>query len=1311
MPPLAGLDADEDAERADEIEALQLVEALIKSEVSVISGTPQEFTLDFIEAPHLLRKLGLSMEGPASDFEEGEMPGLVPVLGGSSSVQKPSSEVDGALAYGGPDLTEDQKRDRLSEALTTFRASDVPEEGTPGRPSVPIEHMLLHVSSREGAVTLAVPDFLVRKNAMVERVGEKDGADMGLSIIACVGEAVGAGSRDEPGACTASGVSAGAVELSVGAENNRYAQNPGNFGRCLTTVVGNANGDDIVNGDCLFETVGLGFGGLNSALIRRRTARFLWELSGSIDVDSMLCAFPLVGSFGCGLTSQEYMQIISSSGVAGGALELMAISEIFRTIIKIDMGEESVIHLNPRNGGKAVEILLKYTNTPGGKCGHYEKVSSISSRTKTRIDMNWSNVYDLGLAIRGGGHDITNELHWKFDPNVPWRLFLAPPEELQEKKDPCKWVAYVYLLVVLACKRTGIGPSLSDFITAFCDDDGKPNVKALLGWTDLIKNLNARSTDAEEIQKEACYESVLSYFNAERTMRGLEEVKQLTTNQVKKIYTRGQPHLLRKLKLLLGNENSNLSLTDDDFKRLCFNDGLPKFPWEGSHPKINEVGATQTWFDADEGSPHLKRMKPAGVKGHTLPPVNSNEKCSVDICQKKDASNFLYAFVQYFSQSFSGMLITRDVLNISMTCKQEKMFDLNGGICHVEDSVIINSKKVTNGYIWRMINQRKEHLVILNVNGCNQFSSFWSGEDFLVDDNDDWQRGLTLSKLQVMEVVGTSAFSIRFLVERCNCLTRLNISSTQIKSLKGIEVLSQLRVLFMSNLEVVDITPVGELRGLMTLVAENCTGLYNLKPITKLSTLKILNIKGSCRVRNFVKITGHLTLVSLSLGFGAVRYTNFEDVVPVRVLSMLRTLYVEVRTENGISNLSCIENGSCLEELALINFPLVTDIQVLSCLVKLKLLQLNGIGVGNMRPLNGCAQLGEVELTQCLRKVDIYQLDKHQPACQSLNLEGSRIYTVAFLVPYISLIYLNITKTEVRNLNGIDSCKSLRSLVAGKNPIRSITQLKECPKLRDLDLSYCELLTGVRTIGELVYLERVDVSGLQGQISLNVRQLVNLKSLCAIRSEIVVRNLHCCTRLRDLAVVGTKNQNLHLFLVGYPTEDKVWRLSCLTIGAPGLFDVAFIFNCDTYKLLRDLTITKSPLKILDAVLGLRELRNIVLDCTLVEDVDVLRLCPKLETIVVRSSVLLAPKMLHDSPTLLEVDLSGTNVMHIDCPALAASEVIVFKAGVLERTLDEFEGEDGGMRGDTNMTTIARTCESFQGVSSAHLAVCKEPSVP
>ena len=57
------------------------------------------------------------------------------------------------------------------------------------------------------------------------------------------------------------------------------------------------------------------------------------------------------------------------------------------------------------------------------------------------------------------------------------------------------------------------------------------------------------------------------------------------------------------------------------------------------------------------------------------------------------------------------------------------------------------------------------------------------------------------------------------------------------------------------------------------------------------------------------------------------------------------------------------------------------------------------------------------------------------------------------------------------------------------------------------------------------------------------------------------------------------------------------------------------------------------------------------------------------------------------------------------------EVIVFKAGVLERTLDEFEGEDGGMRGDTNMTTIARTCESFQGVSSAHLAVCKEPSVP
>ena len=1231
MPPLVGLDADEDAERAGAIEAVQLVwgnealqldTALIESEVSVFSRMRQECTLDFIEEP-MLRKLGLSMEGPASDYkeEEEEMPGLVPVL------------------------------------------------------------------------------------------GAKDVADMGHAIIACVGEAVGAGGRAEPGACTASGVSAGAVELSVGAENNRNALNPRKLGRCLTTVVGNANRNDIVNGDCLFETVGLGFGGLDSALIRRLTARFLWELGGSIDVDSMLCAFPLVGDFGCGLTYQEYMQIISSPGVAGGALELMAISEIFGTNIKIDMNEESVIHLNPCNGVKAAELLLKYTILPGGKFGHYEMVSSISSGKKIRIDMNWSNVHDLGLEIRGGGHDSTNELIWIFDRDMPWRLFLAPPEEARKKDDPCKWVAEVCLLVVLACKRSGMGPSLSGFFTAICDDDGTPNLKAILGWRDLTKDLKARLGNDEKLQKEACYELVLSRFNAVRRMDNLGEAKHLTTNQVKKIYSRGQPHLLGKLKLLLGNGNSNLPLTDDDFKELCFNDGLPKFPLEGSHPKINEDGATQTCFDADEGSPQLKRMKPAGVKGHTPPPVNSDEKCSVDICQKKDGSDVLYGVVTFVSQSFSGMLITRDVLNVRMTCQVQYKFPRDGGLCHVEDTVIINSKSVKNEDIWCLIYPLKEQLVKLNLNGCVHFHGYWSGEDYLLDKNDEWKEGLKLEKLQVLEVAETAAVSIRFLVGRCSCLTKLNICSTQVTSLYGIEVLRQLRVLLMSNLKVVSIEPLKSLRELTTLMAEDMPRLYDLKPLIDVSSLRTLNIKGSCRVRNFLKITDSLTLVSLSLGFGAVRSSKFEDVVPVRVLSTLRTLYVEVREENLISNLDCFENGSCLEELALINFPLVTDIQVLSRLVKLKSLRMKRIGVGDITPLNGCEQLEVVELPQCLRKVDINQLDKPQPACRSLNLEGSRIYTIAFLDPYISLIYLNITKTEVRNLNGIDSCKSLRSLVAGKNPIRSITQLKECPNLRDLDLSYCELLMGVRIIGELVHLERLDVSGLLGQISLNVRQLVNLKSLCANRSEIVVRNLHCCTQLRDLAVVGTKNQNLHLFLVGYPTEDKAWRLSCLTIGAPGLFDVAFVVNCDTYKLLRDLTITKSPLKYLDAVLGLRELRNIVLDCTLVKDVDVLRLCPKLETIVVRSSVLLAPKKLHDSPTLLEVDLSGTNVMHIDCPALAASEVIVFKAGMLERTSDEFEGEDGGMRGDTNMTTIARTSESFQGVSSAHLAVCKEPSVP
>jgi len=372
----------------------------------------------------------------------------------------------------------------------------------------------------------------------------------------------------------------------------------------------------VMKGDCLFMTAGLSFGGLDPEVVRQQTAGFLWEKGSSINVDTWVRAFPLVGDYRRGLTSREYTQIISSPGVAGGALELIAISEVFKAPITIDMGDESVICLNPCNGGTTEELLLKYTNFSGGPCGHFNVVNSISLGVKKRIDMNWSNVRDLGLGIRGGGYDSTNELTWNFIHGMPWRLFFAPPEEARNKTDPCKWVAEVCLLVVLACKKSGMGPSLSDFFTAFCDDC-TPDLKTLLGWRDLHNNLQAASTDVKELQKVPCYQCVLSCLNAERKKRSLEPVSVLTTNHVSKIYKRIQPHLMQKVRGMLekrpsqttadrnpspsyfshhgdaflvlekneethggetcgtSNDGALLTLDDDELKDLCFKNLLP----------------------------------------------------------------------------------------------------------------------------------------------------------------------------------------------------------------------------------------------------------------------------------------------------------------------------------------------------------------------------------------------------------------------------------------------------------------------------------------------------------------------------------------------------------------------------------------------------------------------------------------------------------------------------------------------------------------------------------------------------------------
>lgn len=161
-------------------------------------------------------------------------------------------------------------------------------------------------------------------------------------------------------------------------------------------------------------------------------------------------------------------------------------------------------------------------------------------------------------------------------------------------------------------------------------------------------------------------------------------------------------------------------------------------------------------------------------------------------------------------------------------------------------------------------------------------------------------------------------------------LEALNLQSTQISDLSGVEAFAQLDALCLNRTRITDLTPIANLAGLTTLYFDN-TCIADLSPIATLTSLSSLEFSN----------------------------TPVTDLAPIGDLTELTFLFLD-NTE--ITDLTSIANLTSLWDLGLGNTR-ITDLTPTASLTGLRSLALGNTRITNLTPLATLSKLTELSLS------------------------------------------------------------------------------------------------------------------------------------------------------------------------------------------------------------------------------------------------------------------------------------------------------------------------------------------------------------
>ncbi|MBU3101773.1 MULTISPECIES: leucine-rich repeat domain-containing protein [Clostridium] len=353
-----------------------------------------------------------------------------------------------------------------------------------------------------------------------------------------------------------------------------------------------------------------------------------------------------------------------------------------------------------------------------------------------------------------------------------------------------------------------------------------------------------------------------------------------------------------------------------------------------------------------------------------------------------------------------------------------------------------------------------------------------------------------------------------------------NIGQPIISDISGIEYLTNLKVLFLHNTNINDIS---QLKGLTNLTqidlgftimksgegtGTNITDISALKGLTNLTQLNLPynNITDISALKGL----SNLTDIDLS-------HNKIENLEPLRNLTNLKGLSL---VDNQITNIEPLSELTNLTGISLADNQ-INNIEPLTKLTNLTLLNLNSNQIINIEPLAGLVNLTSLRLST-------NQINDYSPVKSFYNslTEVDFNLTDTFDATVITFPDKNLEKS-IRNIirrpNGNifkGDVNTIWELDASDSNITDISGVEYFTKLNSLDLSNNQI-SNVEPLRGLTNLESVDLSNNQISNVEPLRGLTNLESVNLSNNQINnLEPLRGMTNLIYLNLAGNQLNNI-----------------------------------------------------------------------------------------------------------------------------------------------------------------------------------------
>ena len=301
-----------------------------------------------------------------------------------------------------------------------------------------------------------------------------------------------------------------------------------------------------------------------------------------------------------------------------------------------------------------------------------------------------------------------------------------------------------------------------------------------------------------------------------------------------------------------------------------------------------------------------------------------------------------------------------------------------------------------------------------------------------------------------------------------SCLQTSNLSDNPISDLTPLQYLP-LEDLDLSFTQVKDIKPLRNLSNLRKLSLE-ATELEDIESLLELPQLEALNLSHTnIKQIDILRYLPCLKEIRLS-------HSKIQDFSVLKHLDELEKIHL---TNISLSNLPKLNSPKKINTLNLSGSQ-ITDCRSLIDCINLKILDLSNTKINDISTLERMQQLEVLSLEATLvRDISVLQ---YLPKLKVLNLSQTPVNELPSQLPK-TLLELDISKTDIRDISALKGLSQLETLSLSHTDISDISMLRNCRELSTLYLCNNAYKSSIRkplsiaVLKELPKLRIVDTSG------------------------------------------------------------------------------------------------------------------------------------------------------------------------------------------------------------------------------------------